>query len=121
MLCQQTAFRVPARAKELTRHTWPGNIRELQNVVKRILATLKGIKIDTTIIQLQLEGRLESDTNLQVRNAEMEDIRQAMVLSRGKHAEAAKILGISRSTLWRRLKKITGQGEPRTPEYKKME
>jgi transcriptional regulator of acetoin/glycerol metabolism len=108
MLCQQTAFHVPARAKELTRHTWPGNILELQNVVERILATLKGIKIDTTIIQLHLEDRLESDINPQLPNAEMEDIRQAMVLSRGKHAEAAKILGISRSSLWRQLKKITG-------------
>lgn len=108
MLCQQTAFHVPARAKELTRYTWPRNIRELQSVVERILATLKGIKIDTTIIQLHLEDRLESDINLQLRNTEMEDIRQAMVLSRSKHAEAAKILGISRSTLWRRLKKITG-------------
>lgn len=97
----------PNALKELTRHTWSGNIRELQNVVERILATLKGTKIDTAIIQLHLEDRLDSDINLQLRNAEMEDIRQAMVLSRGKHAEAAKILGISRSTLWRRLKKIT--------------
>ncbi|MEE4254307.1 MAG: sigma 54-interacting transcriptional regulator [Desulfuromusa sp.] len=97
----------PNALKELTRHTWSGNIRELQNVVERILATLKGAKIDTAIIQSHLEDRLESDINLQLRNAEMEDIRQAMVLSRGKQAEAAKILGVSRSTLWRRLKKIT--------------
>ena len=86
MLCQQTAFHLPARAMELTRYTWPANIRELQNVVERIFATFMGIEIDTTIIQLHLEDRLESDINLQLRNAGMKDIRQAMVLSRGKHA-----------------------------------
>lgn len=96
----------PNALKELTRHNWPGNIRELQNVVERILATLKGLRIDTDIVQAHLEDRYESEINSQLRNMEMEDIRQALVLSRGKHAEAAKILGISRSTLWRRLKKI---------------
>jgi transcriptional regulator of acetoin/glycerol metabolism len=43
---------------------------------------------------------------MQLRNAEMDDIRRALMLSRGKHSEAAKILGISRSTLWRRLKRM---------------
>ncbi|MBM9603899.1 sigma-54-dependent Fis family transcriptional regulator [Desulfopila inferna] len=96
----------PNALKELTRHNWPGNIRELQNVVERVLATLKGSKIDTKIVRLHLEDQFESEINMQLRDAEVEDIRRALVLGRGKHAEAAKILGISRSTLWRRLKKI---------------
>lgn len=96
----------PNALKELTQRDWPGNIRELQNVVERILATLKGNKIDTETIQMHLDDQFESDIHIQLRNAEMEDIRKALVLSRGKHAEAAKILGISRSTLWRKLKRI---------------
>lgn len=96
----------PSALRELTRHNWPGNIRELQNVVERILATLKGSKIDTTLVQLHLEDQSESEINMQLRDLEMEDIRRALVLGRGKHAEAAQILGISRSTLWRRLKKL---------------
>jgi transcriptional regulator with PAS, ATPase and Fis domain len=96
----------PKALKELTRHNWPGNIRELQNVVERILATLKGSKIDTEIVRAHLEDQFESEINMQLQNAEMEDIRRALVLSRGKHSEAAKILGISRSTLWRRLKRM---------------
>ncbi|WP_163338992.1 sigma-54-dependent Fis family transcriptional regulator [Desulfopila sp. IMCC35008] len=92
--------------KELTHHNWPGNIRELQNVVERILATLKGSKIDTAIVKMHLEEQLDGEIKLQLKNAEMEDIRRALLLSRGKHAEAAKILGISRVTLWRRLKKM---------------
>jgi transcriptional regulator of acetoin/glycerol metabolism len=96
----------PNALKELSRHDWPGNIRERQNVVERILATLEGAKIDTKIVKLRLEDQFDSEINLQLKNAEMEDIRRALLLSRGKHIEAAKILGISRSTLWRRLKKI---------------
>ncbi|THB81170.1 MAG: AAA family ATPase, partial [Desulfobacteraceae bacterium] len=38
---------------------------------------------------------------------EMEEIKQALIMSRGNHTEAAKILGISRSTLWRKLKRMT--------------
>jgi PAS domain S-box-containing protein len=96
----------PTALKELTRHNWPGNIRELENVVERILATLKGSRIDTKIVRVHLEDQFESEIHMQLRNAEIEDIRRALVLSRGKHAEAAKILGISRSTLWRRLKRM---------------
>jgi PAS domain S-box-containing protein len=93
--------------KELTKYSWPGNIRELQNIVERILATLKGSKINTEMVRQHLEDHHESDIRIQLRNAEMEEIKQALILSRGKHAEAAKILGISRSTLWRKLKRMT--------------
>ncbi len=96
----------PKALKELMRHNWPGNVRELQNLVERILATLKGRKIDTEIVRIHLEDQFESEIHMQLRSAEMEDIRRALVLSRGKHSEAAKILGISRSTLWRRLKRM---------------
>ena len=93
--------------KELTRYGWPGNIRELQNIVERILATLKGSKIDTEMVRQHLEDHHESDIRIKLRNVEMEEIRQALILSRGKHTEAARILGISRSTLWRKLKRMT--------------
>ena len=92
---------------ELTRYGWPGNIRELQNIVERILATLKRSKIDTEMVRAHLEDRHESEIRLHLRNVEMEEIRQALVLSRGKYTEAARILGISRSTLWRKLKRMT--------------
>jgi transcriptional regulator with PAS, ATPase and Fis domain len=93
--------------KELTRHGWPGNIRELQNIVERILATLKDSKIDTEMVRQHLEDHHESDIRSKLRNVEMEEIRQALILSRGKHTEAARILGISRSTLWRKLKRMS--------------
>ncbi|WP_029918028.1 sigma-54-dependent Fis family transcriptional regulator [Pelobacter seleniigenes] len=97
-----------AALQELTRQRWPGNVRELQNIIERILATLKGSTIDTEMVQQHLEDlHEENEIQAQIRQDEMEEIRQALALTRGKHAEAARILGISRSTLWRKLKKTT--------------
>ncbi len=93
--------------KELTMYNWPGNIRELQNIIERIVATMKGGKISTEMLRQHLEDQHESEIYVKLRNDEMEDIRQALILSRGKHSEAARILGISRSTLWRKLKRMT--------------
>ena len=92
---------------ELTMYSWPGNIRELQNIIERILATIKGRRISTEMVKQHFEDQHESEIHIKLRNDEMDNIRQALILSKGKHTEAAKILGISRSTLWRRLKRMT--------------
>jgi len=93
--------------EELTQYSWPGNIRELQNIIERILATMKGQTIETEMVRQHLEDQHESTIRTKLRNDEMDEIRQALLLSRGKHSDAAKMLGISRSTLWRRLKRLT--------------
>lgn len=90
--------------EELTKYSWPGNIRELQNFIERILATLRGSKINTAMVRMHLEDNNVNEIQSYVRNNEMEEIRQTLTKTRGNHTEAAKILGISRSTLWRRLK-----------------
>ncbi|MFV0439406.1 MAG: sigma 54-interacting transcriptional regulator [Desulfopila sp.] len=93
--------------QELTRYSWPGNIRELQNILERILATMKRKKISPEMVKQHLEDQHESEIETRLRHEEMERIRQAMILSKGKHTDAAKNLGISRSTLWRKLKRMT--------------
>ena len=92
--------------EELTMYGWPGNVRELQNIIERILATIKGKKIDTEEVRKHLEVKNNNNIHIQLHNDEIEKIRQALILSRGKHTVAAKILGISRSTLWRKLKRM---------------
>ena len=94
---------------ELSMYGWPGNIRELQNIIERILATIKGKRIDTEEVRQHLEVKHESEIEMQLHKDENEKIKNALILSRGKHTEAAQILGISRSTLWRKLKRIKTQ------------
>jgi transcriptional regulator with PAS, ATPase and Fis domain len=97
----------PKALEALTEYNWPGNIRELQNIIERMLATLKGATIDTCMVHAHLTDQHEGDIRTQLRDIELEEIRRALVLSRGKQGEAARILGISRTTLWRKLKRIT--------------
>lgn len=92
---------------ELKNYNWPGNVRELQNVIERILATMKTKEISAEMVRQHFDTPYESEIRVKLLNNEMEEIKQALIMSRGNHTEAAKVLGISRSTLWRKLKKIT--------------
>lgn len=96
----------PSAIKTLTEYTWPGNIRELKNMIERVIAIHKHANIDASIINLLLEDQEDSTMNAQLLPNEIEEIKKALTLSKGKYAEAAKILGISRSTLWRKLKRL---------------
>ena len=96
----------PKALEELTRYGWPGNVREVQNIVERILATLKHNKIHAEMVQQHLEDQHDTEIRAQILLDEWEEIRKAMAISKGRHTEAAKILGISRSTLWRKLKRM---------------
>ncbi len=92
--------------KALTNYTWPGNIRELKNIIERVIAIHKREIIDASIINLMLEDSDDCTIPTQLIPNELEEIKQALTLTKGKYAEAAKILGISRSTLWRKLKRL---------------
>ncbi len=108
----------PEALRNLQGHTWPGNVRELQNVIERavlfcsgdiLLAenlpeTLTGqalCKQQPCFSELEL-GRPLPDLLEQV---EGELIRKALVQARGVQAQAADLLGISRSNLQYKLKK----------------
>lgn len=97
----------PKAMQELTRYSWPGNVREVQNLVERILATLKHARIHAEMVRQHLEDQHDTEIRLQIQHDEWEEIRQAMAMAKGKHSEAARILGISRSTLWRKLKRMS--------------
>ncbi|MEW6335374.1 MAG: sigma 54-interacting transcriptional regulator [Thermodesulfobacteriota bacterium] len=89
----------------LIRHPWPGNVRELQNTIERIVAFCRQeiIRADM-VLQMMQEDDLSEPFSAGAGAAGMAAIRQALTDARGRRAEASKILGISRSTLWRRLK-----------------
>lgn len=103
----------PGALRELTRYSWPGNVRELQNIIERILATLKSNSIDADVVRQLLEEQHDHEIRSLVLQDDREEIRRAMALAKGKYTEAARLLGISRSTLWRRLKRMGGGGPPR--------
>ncbi|TCL38822.1 PAS domain S-box-containing protein [Anaerospora hongkongensis] len=96
----------PSAVQALTLYSWPGNIRELRNVIERVIAVHKHESIDADIINLMIGDQPDIGINANIIPDELEEIRKALSLTKGKYAEAANMLGISRSTLWRKLKRF---------------
>ncbi|WP_425058266.1 Anaerobic nitric oxide reductase transcription regulator NorR [Sporomusa carbonis] len=98
----------PSAIEALSQYPWPGNIRELKNIIERIVAVYKHEIIDAAMINLMLED--ENQQYNAIHNStkpnELEEINNALALAKGKYVEAAKILGINRSTLWRKMKRL---------------
>jgi PAS domain S-box-containing protein len=96
----------PSAIQALTNYTWPGNIRELQNSMERVIAVHKHETIDAAVINLMLEDQQDNPAVASILPDEVTEISKALGVTKGKYADAAKLLGISRSTLWRKLKRL---------------
>ncbi|MGH7119418.1 MAG: PEP-CTERM-box response regulator transcription factor [Acetobacteraceae bacterium] len=95
-------------------HSWPGNVRELENRVKRATIMAEGRVIDCA--DLELAGAEPADLDLRAARlrAERQVIERALGHSRGRVAPAARLLGISRPTLYSLLEAhgMGGLAEP---------
>lgn len=80
-------------------YNWPGNIRELRNIIERFAALYK--EEDNEALLVSLFERLTPPDHGSV---EQEKLNRVLMSVHGNKTEAAKILGISRTTLWRKLK-----------------
>lgn len=98
----------------LLNYPWPGNIRELRNVMQRIVIMTRGdqIKLSDLPIEIRspelIQAPEKSSLNTTLDLAEMEHrlIRESLVRTNGNISHAAALLGISRRTLHRKLKTI---------------
>lgn len=99
----------PQAMRILMDYQWPGNIRELQNVVEYAFVVSQGT--DISLSDLPPEFREIPAVNQQIQenfplsaDEEADAIRQALYQSNGKVTSAALILGMSRATFWRKRK-----------------
>jgi DNA-binding NtrC family response regulator len=125
----------PAAVRLFLRHDWPGNVRELHNEVTKLGTFTEGSVIteldvleNATFLERVTRGRDEPDTAkpdaegaatappgeaggslATLEQAELQQIREALRAAGGNRTKAAQILGIDRSTLYRKLKRY---GEP---------
>ncbi|MBL8634136.1 MAG: sigma-54-dependent Fis family transcriptional regulator [Myxococcales bacterium] len=129
-LNQRSARRIDrissAAAQILEAYDWPGNIRELRNVIEYAFVIGEGPVLDVADLPPELGGTLQATTQrgvaplrseraLDVQRVSKEQakeleetlrIEQALVACHGQIGEAAKILSMSRVTLWRKMKTL---------------
>jgi two-component system response regulator HydG len=107
----------PETVAALTAYRWPGNIRELENVLARALALRTGQSITLRDLPPEIgqasaaapgTGLLEQEPTLPLEEVERRYILRVLESTGGNKLRAAEVLGIDRSTLHRKLKQMQG-------------
>ncbi|WP_425429139.1 sigma-54-dependent Fis family transcriptional regulator [Azospirillum thermophilum] len=113
-LLAQRHGRPPARFSAgvmdlLNRYDWPGNVRELKNLVERVILLSAGGTVEPADLPDELRGdppaacTASACPPLSLTITEQRTIEEVIMATQGNLSDAAAILGISRSTLYRKL------------------
>ncbi|MFG0216037.1 sigma 54-interacting transcriptional regulator [Brevibacillus porteri] len=103
----------PLAEKAMIDYDWPGNVRELRNVMERAMLFSEHGKVELADLPEYMLGHgknemtafsFDSESTL-MEKAERAAVQQALEQSGGNKSKAAKLLGVSRSVLYDRLKK----------------
>jgi DNA-binding NtrC family response regulator len=96
----------PTAMQAMLEHAWPGNVRELDHVVERAVLMADGDAVRASDLGMD-KGRTGAPSfdEMTLDDAERELIRRALGRCGGNVTEAAKLLGVSRSALYRRMQR----------------
>lgn len=85
-------------------YSWPGNIRELRNLVERSIALAESdvLHIDQRAIKASANNGIDAD-NPTLEELEKRYIQKILAQCEGNREQTAKLLGINKSTLWRKM------------------
>ncbi len=93
-----------AARRKLLSYGWPGNVRQLRNVIDSAVVLADGETIDVSVLGLREETPLESEwETLMIDHWERKLISIALERTQNNVPEAAKLLGIGRATLYRKI------------------
>ncbi len=93
--------------KAMQEYSWPGNIRQLQHMVERLTILAPGARIDADAVREaieQMDSRESASETLA--DTEAEQVRRVLAATNGNKSRAAKVLGIERKTLYRKLERM---------------
>jgi len=100
----------PEARAALETHSWPGNVRELKNVIERAVILAPGDKIGPDSLLFggnpaRANRKIEFDmTDLSIAEMERQLIHKVLETTSWKRSEAARILGINRTTLYNKIR-----------------
>ncbi len=93
--------------KAMEEYSWPGNIRQLQHMMERLTILAPGGRIDQAAVRQSIEQMDSRDgASESLADTETEQIRRVLAATNGNKSRAAKILGIERKTLYRKLERM---------------
>jgi len=89
----------------LNNHPWKGNVRELRNVMERVVITANCDTLTRDLLEFDFftDMHEENKKTLNLASLESQFIRKAMLQAKGNKTEAARLLGIGLSTLYRKI------------------
>jgi DNA-binding NtrC family response regulator len=94
----------------LASHAWPGNVRQLKNVIEHAVVIAKGKKITVQDLPADLHPERPGGAAIQpsrtLKNIEQQAIAAALLEAEGNKSKAARLLGISRKALYAKLKSL---------------
>jgi two-component system NtrC family response regulator len=104
---KQTPVLTPAFIQKLEDYNWPGNIRELKNIIERVIILTNNQQLDESLLPDNMQNQLllnHFDTNqYDLAFVEKQHIQTVLKHTRGNRTEAAKLLNIGIATLYRKL------------------
>jgi two-component system response regulator HydG len=104
----------PEAVARLQRHPWPGNVRELENVIEQAAALGTGAEIRAEDVEVETHagpaGEEARTLAAAVEDAERRTIEAALTRAGGDLARVARELGVSGTTLWRKMKRLGVDG-----------
>ncbi|WP_207534717.1 sigma-54-dependent transcriptional regulator [Desertivirga arenae] len=87
----------------LKRHSWKGNIRELRNVIERVVILADSPILNASLLPNEFHQEITEGDSLNMQVMEKQHIRKVLNYTHGNKTEAARLLGIGLSTLYRKL------------------
>jgi DNA-binding NtrC family response regulator len=87
-------------------HTWPGNVRQLQHLVERLAILAPNGRIDEAAVREALATGGREQPGESLADTEADQIRKVLSATGGNKSRAAKVLGIERKTLYRKLERM---------------
>jgi DNA-binding NtrC family response regulator len=91
--------------KAMVEYSWPGNIRQLQHMMERLTILAPGGRIDDAAVRAAID-QMDSRAGETLADTEAEQIRRVLAATNGNKSRAAKVLGIERKTLYRKLERM---------------
>lgn len=96
-------------------YDWPGNVQELENILSRACALANSEILDESLIFTLPQDRPDKEEPVGYLNMTLKDNQKTLILktlkqNNNNYSRTARQLGISRTTLWRRMKKFKIEG-----------